>query len=71
MGVISRYEGRARKVAIAGLSMGGYGALRLGAKYAPNFSAISAHSAITELQDMFRSSMSQSRTISPARPKRS
>ncbi len=39
------------KVAIAGLSMGGYGALRLGAKYADCFSAISAHSAITTIAD--------------------
>ncbi len=40
------------RVAIAGLSMGGYGALRLGAKYARNFCAISAHSAITRMEDM-------------------
>jgi putative tributyrin esterase len=32
---------------ITGLSMGGYGALRLGAKYATRFKAISAHSSIT------------------------
>ncbi len=32
---------------LAGLSMGGYGALRLGAKYAERFCGISAHSAIT------------------------
>lgn len=36
---------------ITGLSMGGYGALRLGAKYPHVFSGISAHSAITELND--------------------
>ncbi len=41
-------------IAIAGLSMGGYGALRLGAKYADRFAAISAHSAITEIADMER-----------------
>lgn len=40
------------KVAIAGLSMGGYGALRLGAKHADRFSAISAHSAITDVMEM-------------------
>lgn len=40
------------KIGIAGLSMGGYGALRLGAKYARNFCAISAHSAITCIEDM-------------------
>jgi putative tributyrin esterase len=32
---------------IAGLSMGGYGALRLGAKYAARVAAISGHSSIT------------------------
>ncbi len=40
------------KIAIAGLSMGGYGALRLGAKYARRFSAISAHSSIIDLREM-------------------
>lgn len=39
-------------VAIGGLSMGGYGAIRLGAKYADRFSSISAHSAITEIEEM-------------------
>ncbi len=43
---------REARVAIAGLSMGGYGALRLGAKYPERFSAISAHSAITEIEGM-------------------
>ncbi len=37
---------------IAGLSMGGYGALRLGAKHAGFFSGISAHSSITNLDEM-------------------
>lgn len=37
---------------IAGLSMGGFGALRLGAKYATSFRGISAHSAITHLSEM-------------------
>jgi putative tributyrin esterase len=32
---------------IAGLSMGGYGALRLGAKYAEKFKGVSAHSSLT------------------------
>lgn len=40
------------KLAIAGLSMGGYGALRLGAKYAQRFSAIAAHSAIVDITDL-------------------
>jgi putative tributyrin esterase len=37
---------------ITGLSMGGYGALRLGAKYAGMFRGISAHSAITRIHEM-------------------
>jgi putative tributyrin esterase len=37
---------------IAGFSMGGYGALRLGAKFAERFSGISAHSAITRPEQM-------------------
>jgi enterochelin esterase-like enzyme len=36
---------------ISGLSMGGYGALRLGAKYPKVFSGISAHSSITNIED--------------------
>jgi len=39
-------------VGIAGLSMGGFGALRLGATYPEKFSAISAHSAITAIEQM-------------------
>ncbi|MEO6001319.1 MAG: alpha/beta hydrolase-fold protein [Chitinophagaceae bacterium] len=37
---------------ISGLSMGGFGALRIGAKYGKKFSAIAAHSAITSLSQM-------------------
>ncbi|MFY0653147.1 MAG: esterase family protein [Cyclobacteriaceae bacterium] len=37
---------------IAGLSMGGYGALRVGSKYPEVFSAISGHSSITSLDQM-------------------
>lgn len=37
---------------IGGLSMGGFGALHLGSKYPTKFSAISAHSAITKLEEM-------------------
>ena len=37
---------------IAGLSMGGFGALRLGAKYPDRFGAISAHSSITHFDQM-------------------
>ena len=36
---------------ISGLSMGGYGALRLGAKYAEKFNGISAHSSITRIEE--------------------
>lgn len=37
---------------ISGLSMGGFGALRLGIKYPEKFKAISAHSAITDIEQM-------------------
>lgn len=37
---------------ISGLSMGGFGALRLGIKFAEKFKAISAHSSITNLNQM-------------------
>lgn len=37
---------------ISGLSMGGFGALRLGIKYSNKFKAISAHSAITDITQM-------------------
>ena len=39
---------------IAGLSMGGYGALRLGAKHADRFAGISAHSSVTRAGDVAR-----------------
>jgi S-formylglutathione hydrolase FrmB len=38
------------RISIGGLSMGGYGALRLGAKYAGRFASISAHSSITDIE---------------------
>ncbi|MEM8857948.1 MAG: alpha/beta hydrolase-fold protein [Chloroflexota bacterium] len=41
--------GQSSSLYIAGLSMGGYGALRLGAKYADLFHGISAHSSVTSL----------------------
>ena len=44
--------GTGYQLAIAGLSMGGYGALRLGAKYPERFCAVSAHPAITNPQDL-------------------
>jgi len=37
---------------IAGLSMGGYGALRLGAKYGTKFRAVSALSSLTDIKQM-------------------
>ncbi|MHB1178605.1 MAG: alpha/beta hydrolase [Daejeonella sp.] len=37
---------------IAGLSMGGFGALRIGAKYGYRFKGISGHSSITSLEQM-------------------
>jgi enterochelin esterase-like enzyme len=37
---------------LSGLSMGGYGALRLGAKYAGRVSGISAHSSVTHLHQL-------------------
>jgi len=40
------------KLFIGGLSMGGFGALRLGAKYHTIFSGISAHSSITDVSQM-------------------
>lgn len=42
----------ASNIYIAGLSMGGYGALRLGAKYPSIFKGISAHSSITDIREM-------------------
>jgi putative tributyrin esterase len=41
-------------VFIAGLSMGGYGALRLGMKRPDIFRGISAHSAITQIEEMYQ-----------------
>ena len=40
------------KFLIAGLSMGGYGALRLGMKYASRIQGISAHSAVTSISQL-------------------
>ncbi len=40
------------KFLIAGLSMGGYGALRLGMKYASRVQAVSAHSSITQVAQL-------------------
>lgn len=37
---------------ISGLSMGGFGALRIGAKYSEQYSGISGHSSITNIQQM-------------------
>jgi putative tributyrin esterase len=40
------------KLFITGLSMGGYGALRIGAKYQSIFNAFSGHSSVTNLEDL-------------------
>jgi len=37
---------------IAGLSMGGFGALSLGARFGEKFEAISAHSSVTDLREL-------------------
>ena len=37
---------------ISGLSMGGFGSLRIGVKYSNRFKAVSGHSSITNLQQM-------------------
>lgn len=44
--------GEGATIFAAGLSMGGYGALRLGAKYPHLFGGIAAHSAITDISQM-------------------
>jgi enterochelin esterase-like enzyme len=49
-----RIPGLGPDVFLAGLSIGGYGALRLGAKYGARLRGISAHSPITRLHDMDR-----------------
>ena len=40
------------RIYLAGQSMGGYGALRLGAKHASRVAAISAHSPVTSLEEL-------------------
>jgi enterochelin esterase-like enzyme len=40
------------RIFLAGQSMGGFGALRLGAKYAARVAGISAHSSVTRLADL-------------------
>ena len=45
---------RQSKIFIAGLSMGGFGALRLASEYPERFSGASAHSALTELAQLRR-----------------
>lgn len=52
--VIDNIEGATQNsnIYISGLSMGGYGALRLGAKYPEKFNGISAHSSVTSLSDL-------------------
>ncbi|RDB05441.1 alpha/beta hydrolase [Runella aurantiaca] len=47
--VTQQIAGRPLPLFITGLSMGGYGAMRLGAKYSDRFRAFSGHSSVTEL----------------------
>lgn len=49
---VEEFSTEASSIFISGLSMGGYGALYLGAKYPQLFSGISAHSSITQLSDL-------------------
>jgi enterochelin esterase-like enzyme len=49
--VDGRIDGRS-PLGIAGLSMGGYGALRIGVKHCERFAAVCAHSAVTELAQL-------------------
>ena len=42
------------KFLLAGLSMGGFGAMRLGMKYAPRVLGISAHSSVTDVTQLSR-----------------
>ena len=46
--------GEGSDVFVAGLSIGGYGALRLGAKYPSRFKGISAHSSVSRFEDIER-----------------
>jgi putative tributyrin esterase len=41
-----------RRFYLAGLSMGGFGAVRLGMKYAEGVAGVSAYSAVTRLEDL-------------------
>lgn len=50
--VTEQLTGRPLPLFITGLSMGGYGALRLGAKYSDKFRAFSGHSSVTELDQL-------------------
>ncbi|MGD0733427.1 MAG: alpha/beta hydrolase-fold protein [Terracidiphilus sp.] len=45
-------EVQGERIFLAGQSMGGFGALRLGAKYATRVAGISAHSPVTSLADL-------------------
>jgi len=44
--------GKLARPFIAGLSMGGFGALKLGAKFPSHFRAVSAHSPVTHMRQM-------------------
>ncbi len=46
---VLRSVGQVSSIYISGLSMGGYGALRLGARYPERFKGVSAHSSVTDI----------------------
>jgi putative tributyrin esterase len=50
--VMEHISGKELPLFITGLSMGGYGALHLGAKYPTKFRAFSGHSSITDLAQL-------------------
>jgi putative tributyrin esterase len=50
--VTEHISGRELPLFVTGLSMGGYGALHLGAKYSTKFRAFSGHSSITDLAQL-------------------
>jgi enterochelin esterase-like enzyme len=61
-------HGQRAELFLAGLSMGGYGALRLGAKYPRLFRGIAAHSAIVDVADFrkFVRDASRIESVDPA-----
>lgn len=52
LAIVEALNFNASTLCIGGLSMGGYGALMLGARFPEKFNAISGHSSITKLEQM-------------------